>query len=107
MKLHTPKPARQPSVCPTGNSGIGCPSRRAFTLIELLVVIAIIAILAALLLPALSTAKLRAQRIQCISNLKQLSLSGILYWTDHSKMLPYYPFGPSGYSQLWMARLIS
>ncbi len=84
-----------------------CRSRQSFTLIELLVVIAIIAILAALLLPALTTAKLRAHRIHCISNLKQMTLSGILYWTDCSKMLPYYPFGPGGNHQLWMATLIN
>jgi prepilin-type N-terminal cleavage/methylation domain-containing protein len=67
-------------------------SRRptAFTLIELLVVIAIIAILAAMLLPALSSAKRKAQTIQCINNLKQLELSGIMYYADNSgKMLPY------------------
>ncbi len=106
MKLHTKAPGpvlpiRQ-RCCHHGSH----PSRGAFTLIELLVVIAIIAILAALLLPALSSAKLRARRIQCTSNLKQLTLSGLLYWTDYGRMLPYYPFGPSGYKQLWIATLV-
>jgi prepilin-type N-terminal cleavage/methylation domain-containing protein/prepilin-type processing-associated H-X9-DG protein len=56
----------------------------AFTLLELLVVIAIIAILAALLMPALSKAKQRAQSIHCVSNLKQLSLCWMLYANDNS-----------------------
>lgn len=54
----------------------------AFTLVELLVVIAIVALLAALLLPALAQAKTKARRIQCLSNLKQVSLAIHLFATD-------------------------
>jgi prepilin-type N-terminal cleavage/methylation domain-containing protein/prepilin-type processing-associated H-X9-DG protein len=64
----------------------GAPS--GFTLIELLVVIAIIAILAAMLLPALASAKARAQRMQCMNQIRQLGLGFPLFASDNGDMLP-------------------
>ncbi len=65
--------------------------KRAFTLIELLVVMGITALLAALLLPALSSAKQRAKRVACVSNLKQVNLAIRLYADDFSDSLPILP----------------
>ncbi len=62
--------------------------KRAFTLIELLVVIAIIAILAAMLLPVLAAAKRRAQRINCVSNMKQVNLSFRIWEGDNNNLYP-------------------
>ena len=62
--------------------------RKGFTLIELLVVIAIIALLLAILMPALKKAKIHAMTAVCLSNLKQLSLSWMMYADDNEGKIP-------------------
>ena len=65
-----------------------CKREHSFTLIELLVVIAIIAILAAILLPALQSARSRAQSTTCLNNLKNLTTVGTMYLQDHRGYWP-------------------
>jgi prepilin-type N-terminal cleavage/methylation domain-containing protein len=79
------------------NLRISDAHERGFTLIELLVVIAIIAILAALLLPALSKAKSKAQGMACVTNEKQLAMAWLMYADDNNDMmvgLNTYPLAP-------------
>ena len=75
--------------------------RSAFTLIELLVVIAIIAILAALLLPALASARARAWRTQCASQMRQIVQAVSLYQSDHNDAFPPAGFNNMGYPLDW------
>jgi prepilin-type N-terminal cleavage/methylation domain-containing protein len=75
-----------------------------FTLIELLVVIAIIAILASLLLGAVGKAKAKAQGLECLNHLRQLSLSWRMYADDHNDYLPpnRLNLGASGHDSTWV-----
>jgi len=78
--------------------------KKAFTLIELLVVIAIIAILAAILFPVFAQAKLAAKKTNDLAQLKQLSLSSVMYSTDSDDMAMAFPYAADWSTPAYNAR---
>lgn len=101
--------ADPPAIPPTRRSanlrfarqGLGHRVAAAFTLIELLVVISIISVLVALLLPALSSARLAAQTIQCLSNQKQTFLAMSVYSNMHNEWICPIYMDNGGSNRLW------
>ncbi len=72
----------------SAKDGLACNRCRAFTLIELLVVISIVSLLIAILLPALAGARVAAQRVACLSNLRQIGIGVKVYLNNFDNHLP-------------------
>ncbi|MGD0815498.1 MAG: prepilin-type N-terminal cleavage/methylation domain-containing protein [Verrucomicrobiota bacterium] len=87
-----------------------CRHCKAFTLIELLVVIAIIAILAALLLPTFGKSKTNAQQVNCLNNVRQITMAGLMYMNETGRNIRYNDpqmpdYDPTYPVTLWMGTL--
>jgi len=75
-------------MLPSQTLSVNTRTTRGFTLIELLVVIAIIAILAAILFPVFAQAREKARQITCLSNMRQMGNSWLMYAQDYDERLP-------------------
>jgi len=108
-----PRPSLDPVVCPSGrrrdlqtrNRSDPNP-RRGLTLVELLVVMAMMVVLAGMLFPILARLRAQAHQTTCLSNLRQIAQSHLLYLQDWDEQFPYWylaapprpqPFGPHLY----------
>ncbi len=84
-------------------------TKNGFTLVELLVVIGIIAVLISILLPSLNKARRAARTVQCASNIRQLVMGEIQYFTESKyKFAPYYDYGglpPAPFQIEWMQQV--
>ena len=78
-------------------------SERGFTLLELMAVMVIIAFVMAMLLPALSKSKARAEGIYCLSNIKQLQMAWEMYAGDHQEWLPGVVIGSGSGPGRWVS----
>jgi prepilin-type N-terminal cleavage/methylation domain-containing protein/prepilin-type processing-associated H-X9-DG protein len=102
-------PKGNTTMLPAGKKNVAARGRgkkrtrsSGFTLIELLVVIAIIAILAAILLPALSQARQRAERTYCMNNLRQLAIAWVMYADDNNGIMPQNDDGSIPTANAWV-----